>query len=58
MVYGIPYFYSGKEGKIRMQAIAADVFLAHDGVNTVVFQGKVGKYLTTYRISTVVFTYL
>ncbi len=51
MVYGIPYFYSGKEGKIRMQAIAASLLLQHDGVNTVVFQGKVGKYNRTYSVS-------
>ena len=54
--HGINYFYAGSKGKIRMQAIAASLFLQHDGVNTVVFQGKVGKYLTTYRVSTVVFT--
>lgn len=51
MVYGIPCFYSGKEGKIRMQAIAAALFLRHDGVNTVVFQGKAGRYNRTYSVS-------
>lgn len=51
VIIGFPYYLPGKAGKAEMQAIALDVFLAHDGVNTVVFQGTAyGKHNRTFVV--------
>ena len=48
--HGINYFYAGSKGKIRMQAIAADVFLRNPAVSVVVFQGEIRGLRRTYSV--------